>query len=124
MPGRRQDHSSTLTRITPRPTPTIGAAQTPKRNAALRRLGQDAVAVAGDELVQNLQVGFSRAQLRADHRAHIRTQSRRRISHIFALAHRTQQLEADAAHAVVEGIGARQWRHEQEYAAHEHQNPM
>jgi hypothetical protein len=36
-----------------------------------------AVAVAGDELVQNLLAGFARAQLRADHRAHISSQSRR-----------------------------------------------
>jgi hypothetical protein len=78
-----------------------------KRNAALRRLGQDAAAVAGDELVQNLLVGFRpRSTSCGSPSAYQKPILAANQPHL-AFAHSALQLEAEAAHAVVERIGAR-----------------
>ena len=47
----------------------------PERDAALGRIGQDAIAITGDELVQDLLVRFARDDLCADNRAHIASQT-------------------------------------------------
>ena len=96
-----------------------GANPHPERDAALRRIGKDAVAITGHELVQDLPVRFARDDLGPNDRAHIVGQPGGRVRHRLTFAHRALQLKCDAAHAVVEGIGVRQRRCHHQHDDHE-----